>query len=74
MYEEIAGHFSDTRHTAWPQVAQFLQQQPGGSLVVDIGCGNGKYLGINDHLFKVSTINTESRETERGNCWIVTGD
>lgn len=24
-----------------------------GSIVVDVGCGNGKYLGINDNIFKI---------------------
>ena len=25
VYEEIAGHFSDTRHKPWPRVAAFIQ-------------------------------------------------
>ncbi len=54
VYEEIAGHFSDTRHTMWPQVASFLQNLPDGAVVADIGCGNGKYLaGDQNRLFKV---------------------
>ena len=24
VYEEIAGHFSDTRHKPWPRVSQFI--------------------------------------------------
>ena len=32
VYEEIAGHFSDTRHKPWPRVAAFIQVlQRGGS-------------------------------------------
>nr|XP_036876263.1 alkylated DNA repair protein alkB homolog 8 isoform X1 [Manis javanica] len=50
VYEEIAGHFSSTRHTPWPHVVEFLKALPSGSLVADIGCGNGKYLGINEKL------------------------
>ncbi|ELU01726.1 hypothetical protein CAPTEDRAFT_156565 [Capitella teleta] len=50
VYEEIATHFSDTRHTPWPRVAQFLNGLDPGSVVVDVGCGNGKYLGINPQL------------------------
>lgn len=53
MYEKIADHFSGTRHTPWPRIADFLKQQPGGSLLVDIGCGNGKYFGINKGLYEV---------------------
>lgn len=54
VYEEIAGHFSSTRHTPWPRVVDFLKALPSGSLVADVGCGNGKYLGINKELYMVS--------------------
>lgn len=50
MYEEIAGHFSDTRHSPWPRVKNFLCSLSDGSVVADVGCGNGKYLGVNKNL------------------------
>uniref|UniRef100_A0A452S9D7 Methyltransferase type 11 domain-containing protein n=1 Tax=Ursus americanus TaxID=9643 RepID=A0A452S9D7_URSAM len=53
VYEEIAGHFSSTRHTPWPRVVDFLKALPSGSLVADVGCGNGKYLGINKELYMI---------------------
>ncbi|XP_006833857.1 PREDICTED: alkylated DNA repair protein alkB homolog 8 [Chrysochloris asiatica] len=53
VYEEIAGHFSSTRHTPWPHIVEFLKALPSGSIVADIGCGNGKYLGINKELHMV---------------------
>ncbi|KAF6101943.1 alkB-like protein 8, tRNA methyltransferase [Phyllostomus discolor] len=53
VYEEIAGHFSSTRHTPWPHIVEFLKALPRGSLVADIGCGNGKYLGINKELYMI---------------------
>ena len=37
VYSQIAAHFSDTRFKAWPQIAQFLQSQPPGSLIADVG-------------------------------------
>ncbi|KAJ8410812.1 hypothetical protein AAFF_G00187690 [Aldrovandia affinis] len=46
VYEEIASHFSSTRHSPWPRVTDFLQSLPPGSVLADVGCGNGKYLGI----------------------------
>ena len=51
VYENIAEHFSGTRHSPWPKIAAFLKEQPPGSVVADVGCGNGKYMGINDQLF-----------------------
>ena len=55
VYESIASHFSGTRHSPWPRIADFLQDQPMGSIVADVGCGNGKYLGINDNIFKTGS-------------------
>jgi len=53
VYEEIAEHFSDTRHTAWPRIKQFLCDLPAGSLLADVGCGNGKYLGVNENVVSI---------------------
>lgn len=54
VYDEIAGHFSETRHSPWPQVTDFIETFPIGSILVDIGCGNGKYLPkSNQHIFGV---------------------
>ncbi|XP_030632519.1 alkylated DNA repair protein alkB homolog 8 [Chanos chanos] len=47
VYEEISAHFSSTRHSPWPRVRDFLLSLPPGSILADVGCGNGKYLGIN---------------------------
>ncbi|KAM5355656.1 hypothetical protein ACJ41O_002302 [Fusarium nematophilum] len=47
VYEAIAPHFSATRHKPWPRVARFLLDQPPGSIGLDVGCGNGKYLRVN---------------------------
>lgn len=42
-YRVIAEHFSASRYKEWPKVASFLQHLPPGSLILDAGCGNGKY-------------------------------
>ncbi|XP_030633170.1 putative tRNA methyltransferase 9B [Chanos chanos] len=53
VYEKIAPFFNDTRYKAWPKVRQFLLDQEPGSIVADVGCGNGKYLHINENIFKL---------------------
>lgn len=53
VYEKIAVHFSRTRQKPWPIVEKYLLKQPIGSLGVDIGCGNGRYLSINPNLFLI---------------------
>nr|XP_003923799.2 alkylated DNA repair protein alkB homolog 8 [Saimiri boliviensis boliviensis] len=60
VYEEIAGHFSSTRHTPWPHIVEFLKALPNGSIVADIGCGNGKYLGINKELYMVGCDHSQN--------------
>lgn len=49
VYEAIAHHFSNTRHKPWPIVESWLSNIPFGSLVADVGCGNGKYLNLHSH-------------------------
>jgi alkylated DNA repair protein alkB homolog 8 len=44
LYERIAPHFSATRVAVWPAVKAFLASLPPTSLLLDAGCGNGKYL------------------------------
>ncbi|XP_059572739.1 probable tRNA methyltransferase 9B isoform X3 [Alligator mississippiensis] len=53
VYEKIAPHFSDARYKAWPKVQKFISNQELGSLIADIGCGNGKYLHINSKVYKL---------------------
>lgn len=54
VYENIAHAFSQTRYKPWPVVEQFVFQQPFGSVGADIGCGNGKNMGIENELSRVS--------------------
>ncbi|KAF2366719.1 Methyltransferase type 11 [Trinorchestia longiramus] len=58
VYDNIALHFSDTRHKPWPNVRQFIESLAAGSWLLDIGCGNGKYLGLNTSLVQVGCDNS----------------
>ncbi len=49
-YETIAGHFSQTREYAWPEVEAFVDDvadehgaEPGTTVGLDVGCGNGRH-------------------------------
>lgn len=53
VYNEIGSHFSETRHSPWPNVENFIKSLPDGAILLDVGCGNGKYLGINENLLKL---------------------
>lgn len=49
VYESIAGHFSSTRYKPWPFIASFLRERvASGAVGLDVGCGNGKYLGVRE--------------------------
>lgn len=56
VYDQIASHFSETRHSPWPQVSEFLNSFEKSDVLLDVGCGNGKYLNVNKHLMNVSLI------------------
>jgi len=77
FYDASAQHFSDTRHTPWPQVQAFVEALPFGSLLLDLGCGNGKYLKVLpqgvygaglDRCEKLCQI------TRERNCQVLVGD
>lgn len=53
VYNEIGSHFSETRHSPWPNVENFITSLQNGSTLLDVGCGNGKYLGLNDNILKL---------------------
>jgi tRNA (uracil-5-)-methyltransferase TRM9 len=55
VYEQIVSHFSSTRYKAWPIVKSFMQSLAPGSIGLDIGCGNGKYLAVNKDVFIVGS-------------------
>jgi SAM-dependent methyltransferase len=59
IYEIIAPHFSATRYKPWPVVETFLKSRAIGSLGVDVGCGNGKYLSINPHIYTIGSDITQ---------------
>ncbi|EFA02468.1 hypothetical protein TcasGA2_TC008156 [Tribolium castaneum] len=50
VYEQF---YDNPRSKPWPKVQQFLQDLEPGSLVCDVGCGNGKYLNVNTSIFNM---------------------
>ncbi|KAJ9273621.1 hypothetical protein DTO212C5_255 [Paecilomyces variotii] len=60
VYQQIAQHFSATRYKPWPVVERFLKEQAPGSIGLDIGCGNGKYLTVNPDVFIVASDRSEA--------------
>ncbi|GAD97327.1 conserved hypothetical protein [Paecilomyces variotii No. 5] len=60
VYQQIAQHFSATRYKPWPVVERFLKEQTPGSIGLDIGCGNGKYLTVNPDVFIVASDRSEA--------------
>jgi tRNA (uracil-5-)-methyltransferase TRM9 len=54
-YDKIATHFDETRKAIWKSVGAFLDDIPSHSFVVDVGCGNGKYMRYRSDIFVVGT-------------------
>ncbi|KAF8245870.1 uracil-5--methyltransferase TRM9 [Wilcoxina mikolae CBS 423.85] len=55
VYQQIAPHFSATRFKPWPIVERFLREMPTGSVGLDVGCGNGKYLTVNPNVYMIGS-------------------
>ncbi|KAK3075540.1 tRNA methyltransferase, has a role in tRNA modification [Teratosphaeriaceae sp. CCFEE 6253] len=55
VYEQIASHFSSTRYKPWPIIERFLKGLPDGSIGLDVGCGNGKYLAVNHNILIIGS-------------------
>ncbi|KAG9397469.1 Methyltransferase domain [Carpediemonas membranifera] len=52
VYDVIAAHFASTRTKGpWAPVKAYLNKLPDHSVVLDVGCGNGKYFLVNPRLF-----------------------
>lgn len=54
VYDQIAADFDRTRYKPWPGVTEFINSLERGSLLCDIGCGNGKYFaetGNGGHVY-----------------------
>ncbi|KAJ6127458.1 hypothetical protein N7523_003070 [Penicillium sp. IBT 18751x] len=60
VYQQIAEHFSSTRYKPWPIVERFLKELQPGSVGLDVGCGNGKYLTVNKDVFIVASDRSEN--------------
>ena len=53
VYRTIASHFDKTRYCLWNQVKCFLDTLSPYSIVLDNGCGNGKYLSYRSDLYMI---------------------
>ena len=54
VYDNIAIHWNHTRgkrKVHWHRVKTFIESLPKGSYIADIGCGDGKYFGLNPDVF-----------------------
>lgn len=55
VYDEIAKHFAHTRNRPWPEVQKFVSELPPYSLVLDLGCGNGRNLRACQNIIDMGT-------------------
>ncbi|XP_050679893.1 alkylated DNA repair protein alkB homolog 8 isoform X1 [Leptidea sinapis] len=59
VYEKIACHFSKTRHKPWPKVVEFMSQVQPGSVVLDLGAGNGKNILNRSDIIQIAGERSE---------------
>ena len=59
VYTQIASHFDGTRFCVWDFVKKFLTNKNSNMSGIDIGCGNGKNMLINQQLNIIGTDNCQ---------------
>jgi len=60
VYNEIAEDFSRTRYSYWDYVHKFILSLAPNSKMLDLGCGNGKYLSVRQDLDLYALDNCEN--------------
>lgn len=55
IYEKIAQHFDETRGSHWAKVKEFILSLSSYVLLLDIGCGNGKYSTVRSDIIYMGT-------------------
>lgn len=61
IYEKIAPHFSATRNgDKWSYVVDFIQSLTSQSILIDLGCGNGKYIDTRNDIVYIAMDNCEN--------------
>lgn len=53
-YNTISKQFDGSRFCRWPEICLFLDSLAPGSLIGDIGCGNGKYLAYRNDCIMIA--------------------
>jgi SAM-dependent methyltransferase len=61
VYNKIASHFDVSRQRIWGSVRTFLNNVPPNSLVLDVGCGNGKNMLYRKDLVFVGIDNSSEQ-------------
>jgi ubiquinone/menaquinone biosynthesis C-methylase UbiE len=82
-YESIAQQFDASRFALWDEVVHFLDSFDAKSIILDVGCGNGKYITHRLHdctvvacdssasLLHIAKTNTSNRSTKSYNAEFV---
>lgn len=60
VYETIADDFNRTRYSYWDYVYNFIISLKPDTTMLDMGCGNGKYLGVRNDLNLYALDNCEN--------------
>ena len=60
VYNQIASHFDATRYSHWRIVHKYILELEPHIKMLDMGCGNGKNLGIRNDLDQYAIDNCEN--------------
>ena len=53
VYNDLAPHYRAVSYPRWDIIEMFIESLPPNSTLLDIGCGSGRFLDINDKIVNV---------------------
>ena len=52
-YKSLHSHYAKNQYDRWETVEQYIFSLPPNSLLLDIGCGTGRYLSLNNKIIDI---------------------
>ncbi|KAH0792827.1 S-adenosyl-L-methionine-dependent methyltransferase [Histomonas meleagridis] len=52
-YKSLCTHYANNKYDRWKTIEQFIFSLPPNSMILDIGCGTGRYLSINNKIIDI---------------------
>lgn len=53
VYDKLAPHYRQVQYSPWDTIVNVINSLPPGSLLLDIGCGSGRFMDLSKHVVNI---------------------